>query len=339
MANFCDPFIDALADPKLMQTLRSNRDVAAHIAEDPEDADFCNTLEKLHTAAKRLFKEKNPSDVDRQAVGIKAAHEAYADPYVMQAIMTLYGKPPKVGEDLDARQHEPLGAKHLEALGDLDDAENAKAKGNDYIKAGDHAMALAHYQRAITIVRMADNDSPLLVALLSNSALCLIKLNFPDRAKASTTHALRTLDKVDDKIFDKSKLFYRRALACEKLEEFSMAVDDLKRALKEVQRVAAGSAEENKMSNEIKRMQRLDTAQIAALKKRDDERNYWAPFVKSDAVADYEEANKWSHGDTTESRFDETGKEGKLDKWGDRFPEETSKENQEGATSGQNEGS
>merc|ERR1712146_371618 len=103
----------------------------------------------------------------------------------------------------------------------------------------------------------------MMATLLSNSSACLIKLGFADRAKACTTQALRSLDKVGDKTVDQSKLFYRRAMACEQLEEYSQGVDDLKRALKEVKRMEAGVSEENRLNVEISRMQRLDTAQIA----------------------------------------------------------------------------
>merc|ERR1712139_54191 len=165
-----------------------------------------------------------------------------------------------------------------------------------------------------------------LATLMSNSSLCLIKLGFADRAKACTTQALRALEAAGDKTVDQSKLFYRRALACEKLEEYSMGVDDLKRALKEVQRLGSGPTEENKLNIEIGRMQRLDTAQIKELKKKDDDRSYWGGYVKKDVVAEYEEANKWSHNAANvkiEKRFDDEGKEVQLDKWGDRFTEET----------------
>merc|ERR1719456_507547 len=186
-------------------------------------------------------------------------------------------------------------------------------------------MALAHYQRAITIARKQQTlPVALLATLFSNSSLCLIKLGFADRAKACTTQALRALDKAGDKSVDQSKLFYRRALACEKLEEYSMAVDDLKRALKEVQRLGSGPAEENKLNIEIGRMQKLDTAQVKALKKKDEQRAYWGGYVKKDVVAEYEEANKWSHNTAKiEKRFDEEGKEIRFDKWSGRFTEET----------------
>merc|ERR1712139_16789 len=129
---------------------------------------------------------------------------------------------------------------------------------------------------------------------MSNSSLCLIKLGLPDRAKAMTTQALRALEKAKDKTVDQSKLFYRRALACEKMEEYSMAVDDLKRALKVVEAAGSGSAEENNLKKEINRVQRLHNAQVAEDKKRDSERGYWRAFVEKDVVKEYEDANKWS---------------------------------------------
>merc|ERR1712146_367192 len=149
--------------------------------------------------------------------------------------MTLYGKPHKPG---DPRKKEPLQAEHLKAIEELEDAEDAKAKGNDYFKQAQHAMALAHYQRAITILRMSEPlQANALVSLLSNAALCLLKLNFPDRAKTSATQALKTVPKIGDAKFDQSKLFYRRALACEQMSDFANAEDDMKRAYKEAERV------------------------------------------------------------------------------------------------------
>lgn len=235
----------------------------------------------------------------------------------MQALMTLYGKNPKPG-DPDPRR-EPLQEKHLTTVEELGDADEAKAKGNEFFKTGDLPMALAHYQRAMTIVRMkVPYDVLTLVALLSNSALCLIKVDFPDRAKMSCTQALRAVEKLGDEKFDQSKLFYRRALACENMDELANAEDDMKRAMKEAERIGLGTPEQQRLRKEYVRVKQLHKNQIDEHRKRDAERGYWGAFVKSDAVADYEEANKWSSG-KIEDRFAEDGTEARFDKWGDRI--------------------
>merc|ERR1712146_214167 len=112
-------------------------------------------------------------------------------------------------------------------------------------------MALALYQRAMTTLRRKrDFDTLALVTLLSNSSLCLIKLGFPDRAKTSCTHGLRLVEKHGDQKFDQSKLFYRRALACEKLDELANAEDDMKRAMKEGERMELSAAQQQNLRKE-----------------------------------------------------------------------------------------
>jgi len=312
MANVRDPFsADALKDPKVLQNLRLSRDIAVHFT----DTEFTATVEKLHGAAKRLPADQEHIDWTCQTKQV--ANSAYADPCLMQALMTLYGKNPKPG-DPDPRR-EPLQEKHLTAVEDLGDAEEAKVKGNEFFKAGDLPMALAHYQRAMTIVRMkVPYDVLTLVTLLSNSSLCLIKVDFPDRAKMSCTQALRAVEKLADPKFDQSKLFYRRALACENMDELANAEDDMKRAMKEAERIGLGPPEQQRLRKEHVRVQRLHKSQIDEHRKKDMERGYWGGFVKKDVVAEYEDANKWSSGEI-EDRFQEDGTEARFDKWGDRI--------------------
>merc|ERR1711924_306239 len=95
-----------------------------------------------------------------------------------------------------------------------------------------------------------------LVALLSNSALCLLKLKWPDRAKRSTTQALVVVQKSEDATIDQSKLFYRRGLACEMLEQYELAVDDMTRAFKEEKRVGLEPSEQHRLRAEVDRMQK-----------------------------------------------------------------------------------
>lgn len=305
MATLRDPFSDAFREPKLMQNFRTNKSIRKHM----EDEDFCNTIEKLHKAAKKL--PADVSHIDWVAMGQRTATEAYADPRVMQAVMTLYGNAPKFVEDLDAADVEPLQTQHFEAVEEIESSDDGKAKGNEYFKQGDLPMALAHYQRAITIERMKD---PLQVAVLatlaSNASMCLLKLNLPDRAKTMLTQATRALDKAGDTSFDQTKLLYRRALACEGIGDCSMAVDDVKRAFKEAQRVGQSASEQQRLRNELKRVQKLHEQQVEDAKNGDLQRTYWLvknPAEPRDALAMYEEGQKWSKGPAPD-RFGADGK-------------------------------
>merc|ERR1711920_884225 len=112
---------------------------------------------------------------------------------------------------------------------------------------------------------MAENVAAEALALvLSNMCLCWLKTNWPERGKTCATQALRAIqrsqesDVYQENTFDQSKLYYRRALAYEQLKDFSNAVEDLKRAIKEQERVASGAAERQKIVNELKRMQKLE---------------------------------------------------------------------------------
>merc|ERR1712224_725170 len=211
------------------------------------------------------------------------------DPRIMQAIMTLHGSPAVA--PIDDQVSDPLQAEHLEAVAEVDDADAAKAAGNDFFKKGDLAMALAHYLRGITIAKMTEQMPVLLlVSLLSNSAMCFLRLAWPDRAKGCATQALRTLQRHSDVDFDQSKLYYRRALACEKLDDFAMAVDDMTRAFKEAQRVGLDMPEQQRLRNEIKRVKKLNDAQVEANLKRDMDRSYWqVRHSQIDPVKEYEE--------------------------------------------------
>merc|ERR1712100_339193 len=85
------------------------------------------------------------------------------------------------------------------------------------------------------------------------------------------------------------------------------------------------TAQQQNLRKEYGRVHKLHTIQIEEHKKRDMERGYWGAFVKKDVVAEYEEANKWSHNTSKiEDRFGEDGKETRFEKWSDRVqpPEE-----------------
>lgn len=67
------------------------------------------------------------------------------------------------------------------------------------------------------------------------------------------------IQKSEDTTIDQSKLFYRRALAGEMLEEFELAVDDMTRAFKEARRVGLEPSEQQRLRAEVDRMQKRKT--------------------------------------------------------------------------------
>jgi len=157
----------------------------------------------------------------------------------------------------DMPRREPVQLEHLAVVKDLQDADEAKSKGNEYFKKGDFSMALAHYEKGVELLRAKEEVSATAVAtLLSNSALCFLKLKWPDRAKKSASMAIATVRQVQDANFDQSKLFYRRALACEQLKEFPLAVDDMARALQQAKKAELSLAEQHKLKGELERLKK-----------------------------------------------------------------------------------
>lgn len=143
----------------------------------------------------------------------------------------------------------------------LTDPDEAKAKGNDFFKKGDVPAALAHYEKGIELLK-AQEELPAvaLATLLSNAAMCFLKLKWPDRAKRHATMAISTLRSAGDESFDQSKLFYRRALACEMNKEFNMAVDDMARALQQAKKSSLSLTEQHRLKAELERLKKLKTS-------------------------------------------------------------------------------
>ncbi|CAJ1451197.1 unnamed protein product, partial [Effrenium voratum] len=141
----------------------------------------------------------------------------------MQALMALQGQGLVVDEsDLrkaesvgDMPRREPVQLEQMLLVKDLQDAEEARRCGNEHFKAGRLPEALAHYERGLDLLReQSEVPASSVAALLSNAALCLLKLKWPDRAKKKATAAIVAIKQAGDTSFDQSKLYYRRALAC-----------------------------------------------------------------------------------------------------------------------------
>merc|ERR1719253_2048088 len=123
----------------------------------------------------------------------------------------------KRAEDFgDMKRREPVQLEHMMLVKELSDADDAKTKGNDYFKKGDFPAALAHYEKGIELLKAKEEVSAVALATcMSNATMCFLKLKWPDRAKRHATMAISALRSAGDESFDQSKLFYRRALACE----------------------------------------------------------------------------------------------------------------------------
>lgn len=73
--------------------------------------------------------------------------------------------------------------------------------------------------------------------------------------------AISALRSAGDESFDQSKLFYRRALACEMNKELNTAVDDMARALQQAKKGSASVAEQHRLKGEIDRLKKLKASQ------------------------------------------------------------------------------
>jgi len=152
----------------------------------------------------------------------------------------------------------------LEEVRDIEEPDVARSRGNEHFKAGNYPSALAHYERGIELLKAEEQvPAAALATLLSNSAMSLLKLQWPDRAKKCASMAIAAVRHADDSAFDQSKLYYRRALACEQLREMSQAVDDMAQALQQAKQRNLPPAEQHRLKGEVDRLQRL--------KKRDGE--------------------------------------------------------------------
>ena len=265
-----DPLTTSLCDSNLFEKLAQHPDVHKHLA----DPGFVTELKRLQQLANDSS-EAEP--LAAAAVWQKVAQAAHRDPRVMQALMALQGQGLSVEEsDLrhaeevgDMQRREPVQLEQMLLVRDLQDPDEARIKGNEHFKAGKVPEALAHYEKGLELLRQQSSVSAEAVAtLLSNSALCLLKLKWPDRAKKKATTAILAIQQAGDRNFDQSKLFYRRALACEALKEFRMAVEDMSQSLKHAERTSPKS-EVQRLRGEVERLKRLRaSAEADAEKKR-----------------------------------------------------------------------
>lgn len=273
---FADPFSQALRAPDLMEKLCSHPDTRQHMA----DPGFLANIEKLRGIA--TDPTVDITDLTKQAeIGQKIARAGHNDPRIMQALMTLQGmgltveeKDLKRAEDFgDMPRREPVQLEQLQLVRDVEDPDECKSRGNDYFKKGDLAAALAHYEKGIELLK-AREDVPAvaLATLFSNAAMCFLKLKWPDRAKKHATMAISTLRAAGDESFDQSKLFYRRALACEMRQEFNMAVDDMARALQQAKKTNVALAEQHRLKGELERLKKLKLSHEEHLKKKASEK-------------------------------------------------------------------
>lgn len=253
-----DPFTAALRQPDFLERLATVPDVQKHMA----DPGFMQELEKLKELANSPA--ATSGDIMKSAeVGQQIARAGHKDPRIMQALLALQGqglvveeKDLKRAEDHgDMKRREPVQLEQLRLVKDIQSADEAKAKGNEHFKAGDLPAALAHYERGVQLLRQSEEVSAAMLAtLLSNSALCLLKLKWPDRAKKSASQAIAVIRQAEDESFDQSKLFYRRALACEQLKDFDLATDDMARAFQQAKRSGLNLAEQHRLKGEVERL-------------------------------------------------------------------------------------
>lgn len=201
----------------------------------------------------------------------------------MQALMALQGQgllveesDLKKAEDFgEMKRREPVQLREMQMVESLQDADEAKAKGNEYFKSGDFSAALAHYEKGVVLLRKQEQVPAVAVAtLLSNAALCFLKLKWPDRAKKNASMAIAAVRQAEDNSFDQSKLFYRRALACEQLKDFSTAVDDMLRAMQQAKKFGQSLAEQHRLKAEVERLRKLKaSAEELAARRRKEEEN------------------------------------------------------------------
>lgn len=258
-----DPLTASLQDEKLFEKLAQNAEVRKHMA----DKGFIAELERLQKLA----------NSQEEGAGQKVAQAGHRDPRIMQALMALQGHGLLVEEsDLrraeklgDMQRREPVQLEQMLLVKDLEDPEVARQLGNEHFKAGRLPEALAHYEKGLELLKMQPEVPASSVAtLLSNAALCYLKLKWPDRAKKKATMAIVAIKQAEDQNFDQSKLYYRRSLACEALQEFGMAVDDMSRALQHAKAAAQSLAEQHRLKAEVERLKKLKASAEAELEKK-----------------------------------------------------------------------
>lgn len=241
----------------MMELLVSYPETRQHLA----DPGFLAAM----TGLQKQAIECDMNDVNQTStVSQKIAQVGQKDPRVMQAVMSLMGQSMTVDEkDLkkaeshgDMKRREPVQLEQLVLVKSLLDPEECRVKGNEYFKSGDYPAALAHYEKGVERLKQDLLEFPAaqLAALQSNIAFCYLKLEWPDRAKKSATLGLKAVREGKDVPFDQSKLFYRRSLACEGLQEFDLAVEDMERALQFSDQASSLRA---KFRSELARLRKL----------------------------------------------------------------------------------
>merc|ERR1712113_309768 len=177
-----------------------------------------------------------------------------------------------MGEQGDMQRREPIQLREMQMVKDLTSADECKTRGNELFKAGDLNAAYAHYEKGVELLKGRDEVPAVqLATLLSNSALMLLKLKWPDRAKKSASMAIASVRHAQDESFDQSKLFYRRALASEQLKDYPMALDDMLRALQQAKKSDLSPTELHKLKNEAERLKKLKGSQEQAFEKKKQE--------------------------------------------------------------------
>jgi len=242
------------------------------------DPGFMSEIERLRGLAASV----TPGDIEQGGlVGQKIAQAGHKDPRIMQALMALQGQRlvceesdfRKAESHGDMQRREPVQLEQLQLVHNLTDPDDTKAKGNEYFKKGDFSAALAHYEKAVALLRQAEEVPAAAIAtLLSNSALCLLKLKWPDRAKTSASQAIAILRQVEDTTFDQSKLFYRRALASEQLKEFDLAVNDMLRALQQAMKSDLPASEQQRLNGEVARLKKLKESASQVVERKSKEK-------------------------------------------------------------------
>merc|ERR1712032_1403937 len=83
--------------------------------------------------------------------------------------------------------------------------------------------------------------------------------------------AIAAIRHAQDETFDQSKLFYRRALASEQMKEYSMALDDMLRALHQAKQAGLNASELHRLQGEAERLKKLRDSQQQAFEKKKQE--------------------------------------------------------------------
>eukprot|EP00929_Paragymnodinium_shiwhaense_P086873 TRINITY_DN47263_c0_g1_i1.p1 TRINITY_DN47263_c0_g1~~TRINITY_DN47263_c0_g1_i1.p1 ORF type:complete len:470 (-),score=133.81 TRINITY_DN47263_c0_g1_i1:93-1502(-) len=272
-----DPFLAAFRSPDLLERLSEYPEIRQHLA-DPGFQKEITRLRDLACDPKLASQDASASAKVSQQVAKAGQH----DPRIMQAIMALQGQRLLVGEkDLkraedqgDMQRREPVQLEQLLLVKGLEDPTAARLKGNEYFKSGDYNAALAHYQKGVELLRQLEEVKAAdLATLLSNSAMCLLKLKWPDRAKDAVSQAIEAIRHAGDEAFDQSKLFHRRSMACEQLGEFDTAVEDMGRAIARGRRSGLAASELRRLEAEVVRLKKLKASHEARTERRQKEKD------------------------------------------------------------------